>query len=68
MRGELSFQEMHYIVAEKNKKTMHFVDIHEMGLFKNEEILSLFEKNGISAKFLEEGLMKNRGLFIGVKR
>jgi hypothetical protein len=37
-----------------------------MGVFPRNTFLQLMEENGLSASFIETGLVKN-GLFIGVK-
>jgi len=43
------------------------VDTHKLGLFETDKTLELMEKAGIQAEFLKDGLMKDRGLYIGVK-
>jgi len=67
IEGDLSVMEMHYLIAEKDKDVIHFADTHELGLFETDKTLDLMEKVGIRAEFLKDGLMKDRGLFIGVK-
>ena len=68
VRGNLSILDMHHLVAEKNRSVKYFVERHELGLFETEEVLKLMEANGLQARFLRNGLMRDRGLFIGVKR
>ena len=65
--GDLSIMEMHYLVAEKDANVIHFVDTHELGLFETDKTLDFMEKAGLQAEFLKDGLMEDRGLFIGVK-
>jgi len=65
--GITSITDMHYIIAEKNKKIKYYKDKHEMGLFEVRKTLGIMKNFGFKAKFLRNGLMKNRGLFIGVK-
>ncbi len=65
--GDLSIMEMHYLIAEKDEDVIHFVDVHELGLFETDKTLDFMEKAGLKAEFLKDGLMENRGLFIGVK-
>jgi SAM-dependent methyltransferase len=67
VEGALSIMEMHYLIAEKNEDIKHFVDIHELGLFEHNETLTLMEKANLKSEYLKDGLMKDRGLFIGVK-
>ncbi|MBY8980333.1 MAG: class I SAM-dependent methyltransferase [Candidatus Lokiarchaeota archaeon] len=67
IEGDLSIMEMHYLIAEKDKDVIHFADTHELGLFETDKTLDFMEKAGLKAEFLKDGLMKDRGLFIGVK-
>jgi ubiquinone/menaquinone biosynthesis C-methylase UbiE len=67
-KGNLSVQDMHYLVAERGKSVTHFVDRHEMGLFEIDKTLAIMKKAGLGAKFLKKGLMKDRGLFVGEKQ
>ena len=67
IEGDLSIMEMHYLIAEKDEDVIHFVDTHELGLFETDKTLDFMEKAGIKAEFLKNGLMEDRGLFIGVK-
>ncbi len=67
IEGDLSIMEMHYLIAEKDKDVIHFVDTHELGLFETDKTLDFMEKACLQAEFLKDGLMEGRGLFIGVK-
>ena len=67
IEGDLSIMEMHYLIAEKDKDVIHFVDTHELGLFDTNKTLDFMEKADLKAEFLKDGLMEGRGLFIGVK-
>jgi len=67
IEGDLSIMEMHYLIAEKDKDIIHFADTHELGLFETDKTLDFMEKAGLKAEFLKDGLMEDRGLFIGVK-
>jgi hypothetical protein len=58
---------MHYLVAERGESVKHFVDRHELGLFEIDKTLMIMKKAGFQAKFLKKGLMKDRGLLVGVK-
>ncbi len=68
VEGDLSIMEMHYLIAEKDQNIKHFVDIHELGLFEHDKTLEFLEKANLKSDHLEDGLMKDRGLFIGVKQ
>ena len=67
-RGILSVMDMHYLIAEKNQKMKHFVERHELAMFDVDRVLSIMKEQGITGMFLKQGLMKDRGLYIGVKK
>lgn len=64
---DLSVMEMHYLIVEKNKDVKYFVDKHELGLFETDKFLEMMKNAGFKAEFLKDGLMKGRGLYIGIK-
>jgi len=66
-RGNVSILGMHYLVAEKDRTVKHFVDRHELTMFGPQQILRFMRQAGLRAKFIRNGLMKGRGLYIGVK-
>ena len=68
IKGDFSVQDMHYLVAERGRDVTHFVDRHELGLFEIDKTQAIMKKAGFQTKFLKNGLMKDRGLFIGVKQ
>jgi ubiquinone/menaquinone biosynthesis C-methylase UbiE len=68
VRGNVSVMDMHYLVAERHKAVKHFVDRHELAMFEPRRILDFMREAGLRAKFLKNGLMKDRGLYIGVKK
>lgn len=61
----LSINEMHYLVASKNR-IRHFTERLEMGLFTPQEYLDAFQTVGLDTVLDPEGLT-GRGLCIGVK-
>jgi ubiquinone/menaquinone biosynthesis C-methylase UbiE len=66
LKGNLSVIDMHYLVAEKDKGVKYYVDRHELGLFETVETLDIMKRAGLRSKFLKHGLMKQRGMFVGV--
>ena len=66
--GDISVMDMHYLVAEKGKGVMHFSDSHELGMFEIDKTLELMKQEGLDSKYFKNGLMKERGLLIGVKQ
>ncbi|MGC9779174.1 MAG: class I SAM-dependent methyltransferase [Candidatus Heimdallarchaeota archaeon] len=67
LKGDISYFEMHYLIAEENKHVIHFVDQHELALFPIELMVSLCQNNGLITHHNKEGLFDNHGLLIGVK-
>lgn len=67
IRDNTSVIDMHYLIAEKKKEVRHFVDRHELGLFGIKDTLKVMKEASFKAKFLKNGLMKDRGIYIGVK-
>jgi SAM-dependent methyltransferase len=61
----ISILEMHYLVGDI-EKTEHFCEIHELGLFETEDMLSSLRSSGLDADYHAEGLT-GRGLLIGKK-
>ena len=68
IKGNISVQDMHYLIAEKNKDVNHFVDRHELGLFEVDRTLGIMKQAGFQARFLTKGLAKERGLYVGIKK
>lgn len=67
LKENISIMEMHYLIAEKDKEVKYFVDKHELGLFEVDRFLKILTNSGFKAEFLKDGLMKHRGLYIGIK-
>jgi ubiquinone/menaquinone biosynthesis C-methylase UbiE len=68
IKDGVSVMDMHYLIAESGKEVKHYVDRHELGLFEVDKTLSIMKKAGFESKFIKNGFMKNRGLYIGVKK
>ncbi len=66
-RRSVSIMDMHYLIAEKDKDVKHIVDRHELGMFEPGKFLQFMAAAGLKAKFLKNGLMKGRGIYVGVK-
>ena len=59
---------LYYLISEKNKKVQYFVDKLTLNMFPPKKYLFYMKKAHLKASFLKNGLMKDRGLFIGVKQ
>lgn len=67
IENNISIMDMHILIVEKNKDVEYFVDRHELGLFEIDKFLEIMSNIGFKAEFLKNGLMKDRGLYIGLK-
>jgi ubiquinone/menaquinone biosynthesis C-methylase UbiE len=68
-KGIVSILDMHFLVAEKNKKVIHFVDRHELGMFEHDKTLKFLRNNGIAASLVGQKREKHRsGRFVGIKQ
>ncbi len=68
VEGNLSILEFYYLIAERNKDIVYFSEIHELGLFEIDKFLGYMRGAGLKSDFLEDGLMKGRGLYLGIKK
>ncbi|HLG24219.1 MAG TPA: class I SAM-dependent methyltransferase [Candidatus Nanoarchaeia archaeon] len=58
---------LHYLISEKGKKVKYVVHGIKLNMFTPEKYLFYMKKADLDAHFLKKGLMKGRGLYIGVK-
>ncbi|MFW9818151.1 MAG: class I SAM-dependent methyltransferase [Candidatus Thorarchaeota archaeon] len=65
--GDLSILEFYYLIAERNKDIVNYFEKHELGLFEIDKFLEYMTNSGLKPEFLKDGLMKGRGLYIGIK-
>lgn len=66
-RGMLFVSDLHFLIAEKNKKAKYAIEHHELAIFNTNKTLEIMKKHGLKAKFLPDALGKNSDLYIGVK-
>jgi ubiquinone/menaquinone biosynthesis C-methylase UbiE len=59
---------MHILIAERGKDAKYFVDRHELGLFGINNTLRIMKDAGLKSKYLKNGLMPGRELFVGIKK
>jgi len=67
IRGNLSVMDMHHLVAERGGKVRHFVERHKLAMFEPKRFLGFMRAAGLQARFVKNGLMKDRGLYVGVR-
>jgi len=59
---------MHLLIAERGKDAKYFVDRHELGLFGINNTLRIMKAAGLKSKYLKNGLITGRELFVGIKK
>jgi ubiquinone/menaquinone biosynthesis C-methylase UbiE len=59
---------MHILISERGKDAKYFVDKHELGLFGINNTLRIMKAAGLKSKYLKNGLMTGRELFVGIKK
>jgi SAM-dependent methyltransferase len=59
---------MHILIAERGKDAKYYVDKHELGLFGVNKTLRIMKDAGLKSKYLKNGLMPGREMFIGIKK
>ena len=59
---------MNIIIAERGKDAKYFVDRHQLGLFGVNNTLRFMKAAGLKSKYLKNGLMTGRELFVGIKK
>ena len=68
IRQATAVLDMHILIAERGKDAKYFVDRHELGLFGINNTLKIMKDAGLKSKYLKNGLMSGRELFIGIKK
>lgn len=66
--NSLSKITMHYLIADHGKDVQYVVDYHELGLFEKETFLDCMNTAGFESYFLEDGLIKDKGIYVGIKK
>lgn len=67
LRGTIATLDCHFLLATKDGiKSYH--DIHRVGCFFPERFLAIMKECGLHSQYLINGLMPDRGLYIGVKK
>lgn len=63
--GDVSIVNFHFLVATKGK-VEHFTELHELGLFTEQQYIDAFNDAGLETTYDKKGTT-GRGLYIGVK-
>jgi ubiquinone/menaquinone biosynthesis C-methylase UbiE len=62
-RGDRSIMDMHHLVATP-RGVRHWVEHHDLGMFDVPTYFSAFRAAGLSPRYLRNGLMKERGVYV----
>lgn len=62
-----SSMEFHYLIGTPEAGVEHVVERHELGLFTHNEYMSAFSNAGLETSYDPVGLLRLRGLYIGVR-
>jgi len=65
-RGDRSVMDMHHLVATP-KGIRHFVEHHDLGMFRKATFLAAFRAAGFRVRFLPRGFMRGRGIYLAVR-
>jgi len=68
IRQSTAVLNMHILIAERGRDAKYFVDRHELGLFGINSTLRIMKAAGLKSKYLKNGLMSGRELFVGIKK
>jgi ubiquinone/menaquinone biosynthesis C-methylase UbiE len=68
LRTATALLSMHIIIADRGKEAAYVVDKHELGLFGINRTLKIMTAAGLKSRYLKNGLMPGRELFVGVKK
>jgi SAM-dependent methyltransferase len=68
IRTATALLSMHFIIADRGKEAAYVVDKHELGLFGINRTLKIMTATGLKSRYLKNGLMPGRELFVGVKK
>ncbi len=66
LEGSILYLNFHFLIAI-DAGVEHFVDPSPMGIFPKTTFVKAMEANGLQVEYIESGLMKRTGLFVGVK-
>jgi ubiquinone/menaquinone biosynthesis C-methylase UbiE len=68
IRQSTAVLNMHILIAERGRDAKYLVDRHELGLFGINSTLRIMKAAGLKSKYLKNGLMSGRELFVGIKK
>ena len=66
-KNGIALLDFHFLIADK-KEVKYYLEKEKLALYEEKKVLQLMKNNGFKSRFTNNGLMKNRGIFIGVKK
>lgn len=66
-QGNISVFDMHFMIAEKDKTVNYFIERHELMMFEKKYFLQYMQECNLKSRLVKKGLMRDRGLYIGIK-
>jgi hypothetical protein len=68
-KGDLAILDFHWLAFERDPPRVHrFEERHRLWLCPREQMRAVFERAGFEVELVAEGLMRDRGLFVGRRR
>jgi ubiquinone/menaquinone biosynthesis C-methylase UbiE len=66
-KNGIAYLDFHFLVGDKSG-IKYYLDKQKLALFDEKKFLQIMNNNGFKSKFTKNGLMRDRGLFIGIKK
>ncbi len=66
--GDRAMLDFHFLIGDGKKGVQYIHDPHDSFLFEEKKVLSIMKRQRLTAVYLADGLMVNRGLYIGMKK
>ncbi|MBK8549923.1 MAG: class I SAM-dependent methyltransferase [Ignavibacteria bacterium] len=65
-KNNIAIVKFHVLVADPNG-VEYITEDHKLAMYEHKDFLYAMKREGLTSMYLKKGLMKNRGLYIGVK-
>lgn len=65
-KRNIAYIDFHVLVADTSG-VKYLREDHRLAMYKNEDFMEALDNAGLKAVYLKDGLMKGRGLYIGIK-
>lgn len=65
-KNNIAIIKFHVLVAD-SKGVEYITEDHQLAMYEHKEFLGAMKSGGLKSMYLKNGLMKNRGLYIGIR-